>query len=459
MPCVMVHSCSMRLTSACIVLAALVGANFRLSSAALAAPVTNVIRVRVDGFVHPVTAEIIRRGVEQAREQNAPFLLITLNTPGGMLDATREAIAALISSPVPVVTYVEPSGGHAASAGFFLLEAGDITAMAPGTNTGAASPVLLGLTMDPVMRRKVENDAAALLRGLTSHRGRNSDLAEKAIRESKAFTEIDAQADRLIDLIATDEPQLLRALDGRLVTRFDGTKQMLHTSAVEVSDVEITARERLIEAIADPNLGFILLALGALGIYVEFSTPGAVLPGVFGGILAILGMCSLALLPINWTGVALLILAITLFVLEAKFTSHGVLGIGGAIAMVLGSVLLINGPPEARIRWSTAVAVTLPFAVITVFLASLVIKARRGKVLTGQESLMNEVGVARTALTPSGEVFVRGEYWEAIASQNIAQGERVSITGVDGMVLHVQPLIESTASVGPTLNLKGETQS
>src|SRR6185436_14029628 len=271
----------------------------------------------------------------------AALVLIRLNTPGGLMDAMRESIQKIIASPVPVVTYVTPSGGRAASAGFFLLEAGDLAAMAPGTNTGAAHPVLIGAQRDPVMKQKVENDAAASLRSLTAKRGRNSDLAQKAVLESKSFTEKEALDSQLIELIASNENDLMRQLDNREVSRFDGRKQTLHLSGFEIVNYEKSMRERVLSSISNPNIAIILLVLGVLGIYVEFSSPGLIFPGVAGAILALLGLTALSMLPINWLGAALLLLAFAFFVLEAKYTSHGVLAAGGAVAMILGAVLLI----------------------------------------------------------------------------------------------------------------------
>jgi membrane-bound serine protease (ClpP class) len=411
-----------------------------LFTAAGQTPAPQVIAVPVDGVVHPITVEIINHAIEQAQAQHAAVLLIRLDTPGGLLDATRQIIQQLSASPIPVVTYVTPSGARAASAGFFLLEAGDVAAMSPGTNTGAASPVLMGQQMDPVMREKVENDAAALLRSMTSRRGRNSQLAEDAVRKAKAFTEKEALDQKLIDLIASNEQQLFKDLDGREITRWDGRKQVLHVAGATVTEVRTTLRERLISSIADPNIGFILLVLGALGIYVEFSSPGLIFAGVGGAILFLLGLSSLTILPINWVGVALLLLSVTLFVLEAKFTSHGVLGIGGTISMVLGAMLLINGPPELRIHFTTAVAVAVPFAAITMFLVSIVIQARRNKVLTGADGMIGEEGVTRTGLEPEGQVLVRGEIWDAVASANIPAGARVRVKGMAGLKLLVEPV-------------------
>ena len=409
----------------------------------LLAAAPKVLRISIDGAIHPITTEIVADALNQAQKQGASLVLMRLSTPGGLLDATREIVEKMDASPVPIVTYVEPSGARAASAGFFLLEAGDVAAMAPGTNTGASSPVLMGKTMDPVMRSKVENDTAALLRSLTSRRGRNSDLAEEAVRKAKAFTDSEALKNNLIDLVADNEQQLLSKLDGREITRFDGKKQVLRTAGAEIIDFQLSPREKLISAIADPNIGFMLLVIGVLGVYVEFSHPGLILPGVAGAVMALLGLSSLAVLPINWIGAALILLGFSLFILEAKFTSHGVLGIGGAVSMVLGAVILVNGPPSVRIHLTTALAVTIPFALITIFLMSLVIKAQTNKVLTGLSTLVDEIGVARTPLSPEGQVFIRGEYWHAIGSSEIAEGTKVRVTGVHGLTLRVEPALYS----------------
>jgi membrane-bound serine protease (ClpP class) len=409
-------------------------------SALAQAPAPRVVAVNIDGVVHPITVEIVNHAIEQAQAQHAELLLIRLNTPGGLLDATRHIIEELEASPVPVITYVTPSGGRAASAGFFLLEAGDIAAMAPGTNTGAASPVLIGQQMEETMRKKVENDAAALLRSMTTRRGRNSALAEQTIRDAKAFTEKEALDNKLVELIAPDEQQLFKMLDGREITRWDGHKQTFHLAGYTETEAQLTLRERLIAAIADPNIGFILLVLGALGIYVEFSNPGLIFAGVGGAILFLLGLSALSILPINWVGVALLLLAVALFILEAKFTSHGVLGIGGTVAMILGAMLLIDGPPELRIHLGTAASVAIPFALITMFLVSIVIQARRGKVLTGASGMIGEIGVARTALEPEGQVLVRGEYWEAVSDSSISAGARIRVKAVESLKLRVEPV-------------------
>jgi len=414
-----------------------------LAQVARAAP--KVIAVDVDGMIHPVTTEIVASALAQAKQEGAELVIVRLNTPGGLMDAMRDTISEMIASPIPVVTYVEPSGGRAASAGFFLLEAGDIAAMAPGTNTGAAHPVAMGGEMDAVMKQKVENDAAAYLRSICTKRGRNSGLAETAVRESKSFTEREALDQKLIDLIAPNEPELLAMLDGRTITRFDGSKQTLHSTGASIEVYQRTLRQKIVAAIADPNIALILLVLGALGVYVEFSSPGLIAPGIVGAIMVLLGLSALSVLPINWLGAGLLLLAFTLFVLEAKFTSHGILGIGGAVAMVMGAMILVNGPiPEMRIHWSTAIGLALPFSVITVMLLSLVVRARHSKVATGTEGMIGTTGSALTELAPEGKVFVRGEYWNAVAARPVAAGAPVRITAIDKLKLTVEPVSDES---------------
>lgn len=410
-----------------------------LPAAALAAAPPRVIAVNVDGIIAPVTVEIVSHAIDQAANEGAAAVLLRLNTPGGLMDSSREIDEKIVASKVPVVAYVTPSGGRAASAGFFLLEAADVAAMAPGTNTGASSPVLLTGDLTDTERKKVENDASAWLRSVVAKRGHNADLAETTIREAKAFTEKEALDDHLIDIVAPDERHLFDELDGRTIKRFDGSAQVLHTAGAQIAEYDLSARERIISSVSDPNVGFILLALGAIGVYVEFTSPGLILPGVAGGILFLLGLSSLSVLPINWIGVALLLLGAVLLILEVKFTSHGVLGIGGTVAMVLGALLLVNGPPAVRIHLATALAVTVPFALITMFLVGLAVKARRNKAMMSDGGLLNQLGQARTALSPSGTVFVKGEYWDAVSSMPIEPGANVRVISVDGLRLRVEP--------------------
>jgi membrane-bound serine protease (ClpP class) len=421
-------------------LRALICVAFALAAQALAAP-PKVIAVDVDGIVHPVSTEVVGSAIAQARAEHAAALLIRLNTPGGLMDAMRETIEEMLACPVPVIAYVAPSGGRSASAGFFLLEAGEVAAMAPGTNTGAAHPVAYGGEMDAVMKAKMENDAAAYLRSIVSKRGRNSQLAETAVRESRSFTEREALDQHLIDLVAPNDNALMTALEGRTVTRFDGTTQTLHLAGAEIEDYQPSLRQKVIAAIADPNIALVLLVIGALLIYVEFTSPGLVAPGAIGAILLLLGLSALTVLPINWLGAALLLLSITLFVLEAKFAAHGVLAVSGAFSMVLGAVMLVDSPlPEMRVHLSTALALALPFSAITVLLLSLAIRARRNKAQTGAEGMVGEIGSAMTALAPAGKIFVHGEYWDAVSSSPVAAGAQVRVTAIAGLQLKVEPM-------------------
>ena len=401
---------------------------------------STVVAVSVNTVIHPITVEVLTHAIDQAKRQHADLLLIELNTPGGMLEATRHAIETIVACPIPVVTFVTPSGGRAASAGFFLLEAGDIAAMATGTNAGAASVVLLGgEQMDPVLRKKVDSDAAALLRGVVSKHGRNAASAEKAVFEAKSFSDQEALENGLIDLVASDEHHLLAQLDGRSVTRLDGRQQILRLSGAEIVNYRPSIREQIFLAISDPNVAFVLLILGALGLYLEFLSPGLIFPGVAGGIMMVLGLSALSMLPINWTGATLVLLGFAFFALEIKFASHGVLGSGGVVAMVLGSLLLINGPPEMRIRASTALMVALPFAIITGFLLSLVVRVRSQKAMTGMAAMQNTVGVALTPLSLEGKILVRGEYWNAVSATPIESGASVRVIAVQGLTLKVEP--------------------
>jgi membrane-bound serine protease (ClpP class) len=406
-----------------------------------AAPLpARVLRVDIDGIVHPVTSRVIASAIAQAERTHADAVLIRISTPGGLMDATRDIVEQIFRSPVPVITWTGPSGARAASAGFFLLEAADVAAMAPGTNTGASHPVLsTGGQMDPLMKTKIENDAAALMRTITTHRGRNEQAAEKTVRESASYTDGEALNLHLIDIVAPDPESLIKQLEGRQITRFDGRKQTLHFESPTIDVYQPALRERALLAIADPNIALLLLVLGALGIYLEFSSPGLVAPGVAGAILVLLALSALAMFPIDWLGAALMILGLTFFVLEAKFATHGVLTAGGAISLALGAVMLIDtSVPELRVRWSTALGLAIPFALITSFLLSMAVRARRNKVVTGQEGMIGQRGIAVGELSPDGTVLVRGEYWKAHASEQVPANEPVRVTGIRGLMLRVE---------------------
>ena len=408
-----------------------------------------VLQIDVEHVIHPLTVEIITQGLEQAKQENAAAVVIRLNTPGGLLNATEKIIQQIVASPVPVITYVGPSGGKAASAGFMILIAGDVAAMAPGTNTGAAHPVMLGgAKMDEVMNQKVENAAAAAVRAIADKRGRNTELAQQAVIESKSFTDQEALESNLIDVVANDVPQLLKVLEGRNIVRFDGSEQVLELSGAVVQIYELTNRQRILLPLINPQLAFVLLILGALGIYIEFTHPGLIAPGVAGAILVIVALMALTMLPINWAGAALIVLGLACFILEAMMPTGGILALGGAVSMVLGAVMLVDtGIPELSIGWGTAIAVTLPFALITVFLLRLAVKSYRYKVATGSESMVGEIGVAKTDVGAEGRVFVHGEWWNANSDQPIPSGQKVRIVGVDGLNLKVEQVaIEQPAA-------------
>jgi membrane-bound serine protease (ClpP class) len=399
-----------------------------------------VVAVDFDTVIHPITVDLLTHAIAQAQRDRAPLLLIRLNTPGGMLEATQKLVERINASPVPVVTFVTPSGGRAASAGFILLLAGDVAAMANGTHTGAASPVLLGQEMDAIMRHKIENDTAAAVRSMAVRHNRDVAAAQATVFEAKSYTSEEAANLHLTDLVVRDEPELLRLLDGREVTRPSGAKLVLHTAGAAVVDYGPNLRERAVLMVADPNLAFILLVIGGLLLYVEFNTPGLVAPGAAGAILVLVALLALSVLPIRGAAVGLLLLAVTLFVIEAKVGAHGVLATGGAIAMLFGALLLVEGPPEMRIRFSTAISVTVPFALITVFLLTLVVRSRRRPPATGIGGLLLEAGVAHTDLTPEGTVRIHGEFWNARAATAIPRGAAVRVSAVNGLCLNVERL-------------------
>jgi len=409
----------------------------------------DVLKVVVNDTIHPITDEYIGRALEHAKSNGDSAVLIELRTPGGLVDSTRSIIEKILASPIPVIVYVAPTGSRAASAGFFILESADVAAMAPGTNTGAAHPVALFGKVEDVMKQKMENDAAAFMRSFVSKRGRNVEVAESGVRESKSFTEQEAMSQKLIDIIAKDEGDLLKQLDGRSVKRFDGTTQVLHLANQKVRNFEMTLKQRILASLMDPNVAFILLSLGVLCLYIEMNHPGGVLPGVIGFIFILLAVFALHILPTSYAALALIVAAFVLFALEAKFQSHGVLTAGGIFAMVLGALLLVDGPiPEMRVRLLTALAVSVPMGLITAFLMAIAIKARRNKIVTGVEGLIGEVGVARTPLMPSGKVFVHGELWNAYGPSSVVvpEGARVRVRSVNGLQLEVEP--EGAAVVG-----------
>jgi len=416
---------------------------FRLALAALllaSVPASaDVVKVVVDDIIHPITDEYIGRALEEAKATKAEALLIELRTPGGLETAMREIVEKIIRSDVPVLVWVGPSGSRAASAGFFILQAADVASMAPGTNTGAAHPVILGEKLDEVMKMKMQNDSAAFMRTLALRRGRNVAAAESGVREAKSFTEDEALAQRVIDVVAGNVPSLLRWADGRTIKRFDGKTTVLHVAGKPIVNFEMTLKQKLLSWIMDPNVAYILLSLGMIAVWAELNHPGAILPGVVGLIAILLAGFALNLLPTRYAALSLIVAAFILFALEAKFTSYGVLGAGGVICMILGAVMLVDGPiPEMRVKLLTAAVVSVPIGAIAVFLMTLALQAHKLRVTTGANAMVGEVGVARTPLAPHGKVFVHGELWNATARGEIAEGSRVRVNAVDGLTVVVE---------------------
>ena len=400
-----------------------------------------VIKIVVNDTIQPVSAERIQRAIDMAASRKDDAVLIELSTPGGLMNSMEEIIQKILASPVPVIIYVSPSGTHAASAGFFILESADVAAMAPGTNIGAAHPVgPLGEDIKGNLGQKVENDAAALMRSVVSKRGRNVDVAESTVRQSKSFTESEALQQKLIDYIATDEQDLFKQISGKPIKRFDGKTITLNLAGKPEKLLEQTLKERILSWIINPNVASVLLMIGIMALYAEFNHPGAVVPGTVGVVFILLAVFALNLLPTRFAAVVLILASFVLFALEAKFATHGVLALGGITTLVLGALLLVDAPiPEMRVKLSTALGVGIPLGLITVFLMTVAVRARRNKVLTGSEGLIGEVAVAQTSLAPAGKVFVHGEIWDAVSSSNVPAGERVRVQRVDGLRLSVEP--------------------
>jgi membrane-bound serine protease (ClpP class) len=351
-------------------------------------------------------------------------------------------VQAIEESPIPVIIFISPSGSRAGSAGFFLLEAADIAAMAPGTNAGAAHPIVEGRPPDPVLKTKIENDAAAFLRSYTGRRGRNVEVAEDAVRNSKSYSDEEALKLNLIDLVAKDEASLLRAVDGREIHRFDGTTQTLHLRSATVVLEGPSLRERLLSKLTNPDIAVLLLVLGGLLIYLEFNVPGTIVPGSIGTLFFLLGLFGLNLLPIRHTAIILLLSAVTMMVLETKFASHGVLALTGIVSLVFGLATLVDGPiPELRVHTATALGAGLGFGSISFGLAWIALRARRGKILTGPQAMIGGTAIALTPLNPEGQVEIRGELWSAcLRGQPSAEvGSAVTVRGLEGLVLIVEP--------------------
>jgi membrane-bound serine protease (ClpP class) len=391
--------------------------------------------------IQPVTAGQLDRAIAQANSDGAQALLVELNTPGGLLDSTRGMVGAMLGSRVPVVVYVAPAGARAGSAGFFLLEAADVAAMAPGTNAGAAHPVLeFGGQPDATMTQKIENDTEAFLRSYVTKRGRNTEAADAAVHTSHSYTPEEALDQHLIDLIANNDAALVTALDGRTITRLDGTKQVLHLAGARIVALKPSLREELLGWLVNPNIALLMLVCGALLIYLEFNTPGTIVPGALGTLMVLLAIFGLNLLPIRYTAVLLLVAAVGLLVLEAKVGGHGALAIAGIVCLAFGTLTLVAAPvPELSVSPLIALGVSAAFGAITVFLLRLAIRARRMKSRLGVDAMVGSTAKAIEPLAPEGHVLVEGEIWRAVASEPVAVGAALRVVGHDQYLLRVEP--------------------
>lgn len=396
---------------------------------------------RVEGIIAPSLGDFFVSTIRKAEDGGAHAIIFELDTPGGLDTSMRVIIKEILRSPVPVIVYVSPSGARAASAGAFITIAAHVAAMTPGTNIGAAHPVQMGGgEADEEMTRKIENDAAAYIRGLAERRGRNATWAEDAVRKSVSVTATEALSLKVIDFVAANRSDLLAKIDGRTVETGAG-KITLKTKTAKIVEVEMGLRERVLSVISNPTIAYILLILGMAGLYFELSTPGAILPGVLGGICLILAFYAFHTLPINYAGLLLIILGLILFIAEVKVVSHGILTVGGIVAMILGSLMLIDSPaPFLQISLSAILGVTAATTAFFVFAIGAVFRAHRRQPATGREGLVGQAGVARTRLTPDGLIFIRGEIWNATCDEGVEPGEQVQVTGVTGLKLKVKKI-------------------
>ena len=396
---------------------------------------------RVEGIIAPSLAEFFVSAIRKAEDGGAHAIIFELDTPGGLDTSMRIIIKEILRSPVPVIIYVSPSGARAASAGAFITIAAHVAAMAPGTNIGAAHPVQMGGgEADEEMTRKIENDAAAYIRGLAERRGRNAIWAEDAVRKSVSATATEALRLKVIDVVAENRADLLAKIDGRTVETGAG-KITLKTKTAKIVEVEMGLRDKVLSVISNPTIAYILLILGMAGLYFELSTPGAILPGVLGGICLILAFYAFQTLPINYAGLLLIILGVILFIAEVMVVSHGILTIGGIAAMILGSLMLIDSPaPFLQISLSAILGVTAATTAFFVFAIGAVFRAHRRQPATGREGLVGQAGVARTRLNPDGLIFIRGEIWNATCAEGAEPGEQVQVTSVAGLKLKVKKL-------------------
>lgn len=404
-----------------------------------------IYKVVVKDIIHGVSARHIIKTIEKAAEHDAELVLIELGTPGGLYESTREIIEAILASERPVVVYVAPAGAHAASAGFLITLAADVAAMAPGTNTGAATPVSgTGQAIEETLAKKIQSDAAAYTRSIAERRGRPPELAEKAVTEAKAWTAQEALDAGLIDYVVSSEGELLSKLEGAAIRRIDGSEVVVTTAAASVELQEMSMKDRILSVVANPNVAVLLALIGLAGLYLEFSNPGMVVPGVVGAIALLLAAFAFEILPVTAVGILLLLVGFGLLVAEAFTPSFGGLGVGGAVAILFGALMLFEEQPlptpALEVSLSVILPVTIFFAALVVFLGRKVVEAQRHVPVTGQEGLLGTIGTARTAIDRKGKIFIHGEYWDARAKERIAEGAKVEVVGIDGLILDVKPV-------------------
>ena len=394
--------------------------------------------LKVEGVINPITAEYITDGIDKASNRNSVALIIQMDTPGGLDKSMRIIIKKILNSEIPIIVYVAPSGSRAASAGTYITLAAHIAAMAPGTNMGAATPVALGAgKIDEEMKKKIHNDAVAYIKSIAEKRGRNSKWAEEAVRKSVSISETEALKKGVIDLIANDLSELVKKIDKKKVA-IDSKIYTINTKDVKIEYFEMEWRQKILAVISDPNIAFLLIILGFYGLFFELSNPGVVFPGLIGAIALILGGYALQLLPINYAGLLLIILAIVMFLLEIKVTSYGALTMGGVVSMVIGSIMLIDSPsPFLRISLKIIIPTTLATAAFFFFLFGAVIRTHQKKAVTGTEGLVGEVGIAQEDIEKGGKVFIHGEIWDAISDMPLKKGEKIKVIKVEGLKLFI----------------------
>jgi membrane-bound serine protease (ClpP class) len=404
-----------------------------------------IYKVEVKDIIHGVSARHIIRTIEKAAEDDAELVLIELGTPGGLYESTRDIIEAMLSSERPVVVYVAPAGAHAASAGFLITLAADVNAMAPGTNTGAATPVSgMGQEIEETLAKKIQSDAAAYTRSIAERRGRPPEVAEKAVTEAKSWTAQEALEAGLIDHIATSEVELLSKLDGASIRRIDGTELVVKTAAASIELQEMSTKDRILSVIANPNIAILLGLIGLAGLYLEFSNPGMLVPGIAGGIALLLAAFAFEILPVTAVGILLLLIGFGLLVAEVFTPSFGALGAGGVVSILFGALMLFEEQPlptpALEVSLSVILPVTLFLAALTIVLGRKVVEAQRRVPVTGQEGLLGKVGTARTEIDGNGKIFIHGEYWDARAKARIPEGAKVKVVGIEGLMLDVEPV-------------------